>query len=60
MSSSVIGQPATRIDGRLKVTGGAASAIRARGRGVESAGGPVRSGRSQDLEDEPGTRAPAG
>jgi xanthine dehydrogenase YagR molybdenum-binding subunit len=27
MSSSVIGQPVTRIDGRLKVTGGAAYAV---------------------------------
>ena len=65
MSSSVIGQPVTRIDGRLKVTGGAAYAVEhslqhmAHGVGVTS---PIGNGRivhidSTEAEKMPGVLA---
>src|SRR5213594_1102662 len=58
MSSSVIGQPVTRIDGRLKVTGGAAYAVEhplrnvAHGVGVASTIGKGRIVRTDSTEAE--------
>jgi xanthine dehydrogenase YagR molybdenum-binding subunit len=65
MSSSVIGQPVTRIDGRLKVTGGAAYAVEhslqnvAHGAGVASTIGKGRIVRldSTEAEKMPGVLA---
>src|SRR5256884_2932611 len=65
MSSSVIGQPVTRIDGRLKVTGGAAYAVEhplqnvAHGVGVASTIGKGRIVRidSTEAEKMPGVLA---
>jgi xanthine dehydrogenase YagR molybdenum-binding subunit len=65
MSSSIIGQPVTRIDGRLKVTGDAAYAVEhplqhvAHGVGVTSTIGKGRIVRIDSTEAErmPGIRA---
>jgi len=65
MSSSVIGQPVTRIDGRLKVTGGAAYAVEhpirnvAQGVGIASTIGKGRIVRidSTEAEKMPGVLA---
>ena len=65
MSSSVIGQPVTRIDGRLKVTGGATYAVEhplqnvAHGVGVASTIGKGRIVRidSTEAEKMPGVLA---